>query len=191
MGANKLPSYNPFKNEPLFDECVSAFASFLATGNLDTTVTACISTHKKHPRIKCALALALFHEVGLLSVLPDALSGETGHRIAALSAWLRDTPLLSFLQPRERQFILFCAGHFFRLPPHRGGRPGIETTWAFFQLDASSSPEKIVLIRSIVHMAARALASQPGDQLWFFNRCTFNTADLADTKLPTMADDAL
>lgn len=48
-----------------------------------------------------------------------------------------------------------------------------------------------MLVRSLVHLVARALAARPGDQLWFFNRCVFATGELKGTKLPTMADDAL
>ena len=77
-----------------------------------------VAEYLAHPRFKCALALALFNEVGLLAVLPDAARGETGVRARALSDWLSGTDAFDgSITERERRFLMFCAGHDFRMPP--------------------------------------------------------------------------
>jgi hypothetical protein len=277
MGANKLPQHNPFSEEELYPEAVRAVAEYLANGDLITTIEAFVVAHASDSAVKSALALGLFHEVGLLPVLPDSTSGVIGPRVDAIKLWLKQSPVLDFFEHNERGILLFCAGApplGFAVRATKAGVPGwtpagedapadiglpdsasdsdeetaqfrntitfksrsgsgsstggddasgggggggaavptpalaptpapdassvpppsahgYEEAAKFLTLDSTSSPEKILAVRLFAHLAARAMAAQPGSQLYFYRLALLGMPELAGTKFPTMPDDAM
>ena len=191
MGANKLPPHNPFKQEALFDEASRSVAGYLASGDFGLIMTF-LDAHREHVRVKGALALGLFHEIGLLAVLPNGKSGDAGARIDALADWIPATPALSWFEPMERKVLSFCCGS---LPGDRAGgaasATGPHPTANFLRLDTSASPEKVVTLRMLAHLAAKAMSAVEGEQLYFFRTALFMPAALKGTKYPTMPEDAL
>jgi hypothetical protein len=192
MGANKLPQHNPFNKEVLYPEALQAVAGYLVAGDF-AGLEAFVVAHAGRGRAKSALALALFHEVGLLPVLPDATGGKIGLRVAALVEWVLRSPSLESMCKAdeggavERQLLAFCSG----AAPRVEGIGGHAEAVGFMALDKTSSPEKVVTVRFFVHLAARAMAAAPGDQLYFFRCLLCQMPSLKGTKFPTMADDAL
>jgi hypothetical protein len=182
MGANKLPQYNPLAADELVGPATGALAAYLGTGQF-VALEAFARAHATHPRLGGALCCALFHEVGLLHVLPNALNEETAARADRLAEWIEASDALP-LEAAERRLLLFCT----QRPLGHGQDPG---AFAFFRLDTASNPEKIVVVRLLVHLAAAAMGAAPTDVLGLFRRALFSPAELAGTYFPTMASDPL
>ena len=182
-GQNKLPQHNPLSTEPFFAEASRAVSAFLSSGSLEP-IEALVSEHATaESSLKSALCTVLFHEVGLLEVLPDALSGETHDRVHALREWLAASPTLyDMCCPAERKLLQFCAG---------GLTTGLSTVGEQLQLNLASTPEKIATTRLLVHLAARVMASQPGDQFSFLRTLLLEPAAAKASYWPAMADDPL
>ena len=182
-GQNKLPQHNPLSTEPFFAEASRAVSAFLSSGSLEP-IEALVSEHATaESSLKSALCTVLFHEVGLLEVLPDALSGETHDRVHALREWLAASPTLDDMCcPAERKLLQFCAG---------GLTTGLSTVGEQLQLNLASTPEKIATTRLLVHLAARVMASQPGDQFSFLRTLLLEPAAAKASYWPAMADDPL
>ena len=183
MGQNKLPQNNPLATEPLFAEASHALAVVLNTGNLGE-LTTFVQMHATNTNLKSALCATLFHEVGLLEVLPDALSGETADRVHVLRKWIADTdgPLTNVCSPVERKLLQFCAGG---LTVDSTGKPNP------LALSLSSTPEQIVTVRMLAHLAARVVAAQPNKQFAFFRTLLLDPAAVKDQYFPTMPDDVM
>ena len=184
MGQNKLPQHNPLKKEALFQPAAEACGSFLMSGSLEPLETYVGKHAKTDHRFKSALATALFHEVGLLKVLPSGISDDTAAKIEALVGWLRASPKLS-IEPAERQLLVFCAGG--GLEKSQSNCDSVD----YLTLDLESSPEKIAIVRLLVHLSASAMASEKGDQLHFMRRLLLSPDELKDNFWPTMPDDPL
>ena len=184
MGQNKLPQHNPMKKQALFEPAAEACASFLMTG-ATSTLEAFVGEHAKDgSQFKAALATALFHEVGLLKVLPSGISADAAAKIDGLFTWLRTSTSLE-LEPAERQLLLYCAGG--RLEATDANRDSVE----YLTLDAQSSPEKIAIVRLLVHLSASSMAAESGSQLHFMRRLLFTPEELKENFWPTMPDDPL
>ena len=184
QGQNKLPQNNPLATEPRFAEISHAITAFLSSGSL-LPIEEAVSEHSETDSglLKSALCTVLFHEVGLLEVLPDALTGETKERVLALRAWLETTPVLDGLCcAAERKLLRFCAG---------GLTTGLSAVGESLALGLQSTPEKIVTTRLLVHLAARVLASESGDQFAFLRTILLNPKSLKASYWPSMADDPL
>lgn len=188
MGSNKLPQNNPFTQELLYEDVSRAATEFLTTGNL-TALNAVVAELGGNPRLKTALGVVFFQEFGLLNVLPDAMSGDVGARVIKLHAWIRDDAAMSFCTETERRILSFTAGDL-KADGTEAGR--------FLALDTSSNPEKIVTVRLLAHLAARAIAAAPGEQLCFFRAILTNLGEFAPSEenpkssyWPTMPDDPL
>ena len=184
MGQNKLPQHNPMKKQALFQPAAEACASFLMTGATSTIETFVGQHAEDGSKVKAALATALFHEVGLLKVLPSGISAETAAKLEALLTWLRTSASLN-LEPAERQLLVFCAGG--SLEASSGSKDCVD----YLTLDKQSSPEKIAIVRLLVHLSASAMAAENGSQLHFMRRLLFNPEELKDNFWPTMPDDPL
>eukprot|EP01052_Picozoa_sp_SAG31_P002292 SAG31_NODE_80_length_27188_cov_42.623869_7_plen_2406_part_00 len=188
MGSNKLPQNNPFAHEMLYDEVSRAATEYLSTGSF-TALSALIAEKNGQARLKTALGVVFFQEFGLLNVLPDAMSGDVGPRVIDFRAWVREDSVFAFCSDVEKRMLSFCAGDF-QIDDSAAGR--------FLSLDLSSSPEKIVTVRFLAHLAARVIGAEPGDQLQWFREIFSNLDDFIQSEQnskgdywPTMPDDAL
>ena len=184
MGQNKLPQNNPLASTPLYTPLSRALSAVLSSGSLAPLEEA-LATHGESNGCISALAVALFHEVFLLEVLPDALAGETRNHVDALRKWLASSSKLDALceTPMERRLLRFCAGGLEGLADSAVG--------ASVALDLSSTPEKIVTTRLLVHLAARVLSAERGTQLSFLRTLLLDPAELTKSYWPAMADDPL
>jgi MoxR-like ATPase len=183
MGQNKLPQHNPLAAEALFGIASSAIGKFMNTGQLPL-LDAFVVKHKADPKLRSALATSLFHEVHLLKVLPNGMSQDAPARMQVLLEWLSSSGTLA-MDGKERQLLMFCAGG--PLPTTPGNHDAVR----YLTLDQTSSPEKIITVRLLVHIAAGAASATVGDQMHFFQRLMLAPDELKDNFWPTMPDDPL
>ena len=207
LGDNKLPRHNPLTAVPLFTEADQVLSAVLNTGDatpLDRFVsevldgaTEALAAGEVPPttrdartgQLRAALLAALFHEVYLLRVLPEIPPTMVG-RLESLRAWLRTSRTLDAVySPREREVVRFFAETTVQEPKFyaEGGRAAAN----LLSLHARSSPERIAMVRVVVHSLCVAMAA-PADGIGrFFQVCLSDPRAFKGSLMPTMPEDAL
>ena len=118
LGKNSLPRLNPFAELPSFEPIHAAVGGFLRTGVIGDLEAALAMNYTllqmsgRQGDFKGSLLAALFFDVFLLRLLPEARGTPTEANAAALVKWLAATPavLATCCDAREMAVLCLFAG---------------------------------------------------------------------------------
>jgi hypothetical protein len=188
IGSDKLPKGNPMRSMKLYDAFAKAVA--IAWG-LSGDLKPLNDLLKQNPTNagKGALLAALFNVVYLCRVLPDAKEGQgtvMSSRAQMMREWVEDesaASALSCCSAPERALLGMFAG----------SEKGFADSEAldFLRLSPESTPERILMVRLVAHVAAAALASPETDLLGFFKQLLLEPKKVVGTLWPTMPEDEM
>jgi hypothetical protein len=222
LGSNKIPKVNPLQIFPLFAEVQNIVSQYLVSGSIsamESSLSTLFSTQTKR-KIQSALLLVCFHEVFLLSVLPEDSTAGLKQRCIDFNQWAqKGTFLESIYNEQERGiFTLFaCTSDVLGGVDNVGEKvteslekltlsatssmapPQVSCdttdsrpTMAFrIKLDQNSSVDAILQTRVAAHVAAAALAASDTHPFAFFRTMMLYPKKAKDTFFPTMPEDVL
>uniref|UniRef100_A0A7S2DCV1 RZ-type domain-containing protein n=1 Tax=Octactis speculum TaxID=3111310 RepID=A0A7S2DCV1_9STRA len=196
VGQNALPRLNPLAGLPGFQEMRGLIAAALVSGSVDefNAGLSKLVDAMGGPVLRPALAAALFYEVKLLEVLPSTKGSVTSQHARALVAWLETAPeALRRCFPDEADLPVLLA-----LAGGGGGESQKSAQHSdLLRLDPTSSPEALLRMQLMVHLAVAALAcgsdntAAPDSPLALFHTLLVAPERLKDSWLPCMPEDVL
>jgi hypothetical protein len=193
LGSNRLPRINPFVAFPLFSSMQSIISEHMQSGNIGSLDHALFEAVQANngAAVCAALLLACFHEIALLSLLPQDTTIVVRQRCVELERWLlsASTSFARVTSRAHRNALLFYGlGAFSPQVVH-----DVASRWGGrcpLLLDELSSSDAILRTRFAAHVVASAIASEkPEHPFSFFGTLLFNPELLANSFFPTMPED--